>query len=44
MLYLFNDLDFLQLSIYKSDYENVGNAKSMFGVSYRDSVIVEFYD
>ncbi len=42
MLFIFNDLDFLQMSIYKSDYENVGNAKTLFGVSYRDTVIIEF--
>ncbi|WLD24827.1 SAM-dependent chlorinase/fluorinase [Flavobacterium dauae] len=42
MLFIFNDLGFLQMSIYKSDYENVGNAKSLFGVTYRDTVIIEF--
>lgn len=42
MFFIFNDLDFLQMAIYKSDYENVGNAKTLFGVSYRDTVIIEF--
>ncbi|WCM43009.1 SAM-dependent chlorinase/fluorinase [Flavobacterium sp. CBA20B-1] len=42
MLFIFNDLGFLQMAIYKSDLENVGNAKSLFGVSYRDTVIIEF--
>lgn len=44
MLFIFNDLDFLQMSIYKSDLNNVGNARTMFGISYRDSVIVEFME
>lgn len=44
MFFIFNDLDFLQMSIYKSDYENVGNAKTLFGVSYRDTVIIEFIE
>lgn len=44
MLFIFNDLDFLQMSIYKSDLDNVGNARTMFGISYRDSVIVEFME
>lgn len=42
MLFIFNDLGFLQMSIYKSDLDNVGNAKTMFGASYRDTVIIEF--
>jgi len=44
MLFIFNDLDFLQMAIYKSDYENVGNANTLFGVSYRDTVIIEFIE
>lgn len=42
MLFIFNDLDFLQMSIFKSDLDNVGNARTMFGVTYRDTVIIEF--
>lgn len=44
MLFIFNDLGFLQMCIYKSDLNNVGNAKTMFGLSYRDTVIIEFID
>jgi len=44
MLFIFNDLGFLQMSIFKSDLDNVGNAKTMFGASYRDTVIIEFTD
>ena len=42
ILYIFNDLGFLQMSIYKSDYVNVGNTKTLLGVTYRDTVIIEF--
>ncbi|WKW47597.1 SAM-dependent chlorinase/fluorinase [Myroides sp. JBRI-B21084] len=44
MLFIFNDLDFLQMAIYKSDDENIGNPKSLLGVLYRDTVIIEFID
>lgn len=44
MLFIFNDLDFLQMAVYKSDNENVGNPNSLVGVVYRDTVIIEFID
>lgn len=42
MLFLFNDLDFLQMSIYKSNPNTVGNVRSLFGLGYRDTIIVNF--
>ena len=39
---LFNDLGYLQLSIYKSNPQTVGSASSLFGLNYRDVVSVYF--
>ena len=44
MLFIFNDLDFLQIAIYKSNPDTVGNVKSLFGITYRDTIIVEFIE
>jgi len=41
-LALFNDLGYLQLSIYKSNPQTVGSASSLFGLNYRDAVSVYF--
>jgi len=42
MMFIFNDLDFLQMAIYKSNPDTVGNVRTLFGLSYRDTIIVEF--
>ena len=39
---LFNNLGYLQLSIYKSNPQTVGSASSLFGLNYRDVVSVYF--
>ena len=39
---LFNNLGYLQLSIYKSNPQTVGSANSLFGLNYRDVVSVYF--
>ena len=39
---LFNDLNYLQFSIYKSDRRSVGGASSLFGMDYYDRVSVHF--
>lgn len=44
MMFIFNDLDFLQMSIYKSNPSTIGNVKSLFGLTYRDAIIIEFID
>lgn len=40
-LLIFNDLDLLQLSIYKSS-QSTGTVMSLFGLRYRDTVVIEF--
>ena len=40
---LFNDLNYLQFSIYKSDRRSVGGASSLFGMDYYDRVSVHFF-
>lgn len=42
-LLIFNDVDLLQISIYKSSHRT-GTVKSLFGLRYRDTVIVQFLD
>jgi hypothetical protein len=39
---LFNNLGYLQLSIYKSNPQTVGSASSLFGLNYRDTISVYF--
>tara|TARA_B100000575_G_scaffold294620_1_gene312283 strand:- start:15656 stop:16483 length:828 start_codon:yes stop_codon:yes gene_type:complete len=39
---LFNNLGYLQLSIYRSNPETVGSASSLFGLNYRDVVSIYF--
>lgn len=41
-LLIFNELDFLQLSLYKSNPYKTGSVKSLLGLTYRDSVTIEF--
>src|SRR5690606_5800953 len=41
-LLIFNELDFLQLSLYKSNPIKTGSVKSLLGLSYRDSITIEF--
>ena len=42
MMILFNELNFLQCSIYKSDTRSVGGASSLLGIICLDRVIVQF--
>ena len=42
MMILFNELNFLQCSIYKSDTRSVGGASSLLGSNCLDRVIVQF--
>lgn len=42
IMLVFNDLGFLQISIYKSNPDTVGNVRTLFGLTYRDTIIVEF--
>ena len=39
---IFNNLGYLQLSIYRSNPQTVGSASTLFGLSYRDVVSVQF--
>ena len=39
---LFNSSGHLELAIYKSNPTTVGGAQSLFGLSYRDTVTIEF--
>jgi len=39
---LFNNLGYLQLSVYRSNPQTVGSASTLFGLTYRDSVSVYF--
>ena len=39
---LFNNLGYLQLSVYRSNPQTVGSASTLFGLNYRDAVSVYF--
>ena len=39
---IFNNLGYLQLSIYRSNPQTVGSASTLFGLNYRDAVSVQF--
>ncbi len=39
---IFNNLGYLQLSIYRSNPQTVGSASTLFGLNYRDVVSVQF--
>lgn len=41
-LALFNEADFLEIAIYKSNPQTVGSAKSLLGLKYRDVVSIIF--
>nr|WP_317632822.1 SAM-dependent chlorinase/fluorinase [uncultured Flavobacterium sp.] len=41
-LLIFNELDLLQLSLYKSSPVKTGSVKSLLGLTYRDSITIEF--
>ena len=39
---IFNNLGYLQLSIYRSNPQTVGSASTLFGLNYRDVISVQF--
>ena len=41
-LALFNEADFLEIAIYKSNPSTVGSATSLLGLKYRDLVTIQF--
>jgi S-adenosylmethionine hydrolase len=41
-LALFNEADFLEIAIYKSNPSTVGSATSLLGLKFRDSVTIQF--
>jgi S-adenosylmethionine hydrolase len=41
-LAIFNDADFLEIAIYKSNPKAVGSASTLLGIDYRDAVTIEF--
>ena len=43
-LLLFNNADYLEIAIYKSNQENVGGAESLMGLKFRDTVTVNFFE
>ena len=40
---IFNSAEFLEIAIYRSNLKTVGGASTLLGLSYRDSITVEFY-
>ena len=42
-LAIFNSAGFLEIAIYRSNLNTVGSASSLLGLSYRDTITVEFY-
>jgi len=40
---LFNNLGYLELSIYKSNPSTVGSASTLFGLGYRDQISIHFW-
>lgn len=44
LLAIFNDLDYLQISIFHSNPCGPGSPKSLIGLELRDSITVEFFD
>ncbi len=42
-LLLFNELNYLQCCVYKSDKRSVGGASSLLGINYLDRVSIHFY-
>ena len=42
LLALFNDANYIELAIYKSDLNTVGGASTLLGLEYRDTVTITF--
>jgi len=42
-LAIFNSAGFLEIAIYRSNLNSVGGASTLLGLSYRDSITIEFY-
>jgi S-adenosylmethionine hydrolase len=42
-LAIFNDADFLEIALYKSNPDKVGSASTLLGLNYRDVVTIEFF-
>jgi S-adenosylmethionine hydrolase len=42
-LAIFNSAGFLEIAIYRSNLDTVGGATTLLGLSYRDTITVEFY-
>jgi S-adenosylmethionine hydrolase len=42
-LALFNDDDFLEIAIYRSNLQSVGGASTLLGLKYRDTITVRFF-
>lgn len=42
-LALFNSAGYLEIAIYKSNLQTVGGAASLFGLEYRDPIIIDFF-
>lgn len=43
-LVIFNDADYLEIAIYKSNPEKIGSAASLLGLNYRDVVTIDFFN
>ncbi len=43
-LAIFNSGNYIELAIYKSNPATVGSAASLFGISYRDTILINFID
>lgn len=41
-LALFNENDYLELAIFRSNPNSVGSAKTLLGLNYRDNILIEF--
>lgn len=41
-LAIFNDADYLEIAIFKSNPKNFGSASSLLGLNFRDTVIIDF--
>ncbi len=42
-LAIFNSAGFLEIAIYRSNLDTVGGATTLLGLSYRDTITIEFY-
>ena len=41
---IFNEVGYLEIAVYKSNPNRSGSATSLFGLEYRDAVVIEFKD